>query len=181
MNKNFIGVTGSNASGKGEIGKFLVGLGYTYISLSDILRSIATSQNLPLDRIHLTQIGQDQRKLHGPGFLAKKTLETIDPALPYIIDSIRHPEEVKIFQAGLQGFELWSVDSAPQTRFMRSQKRGRGENATSLDAFIAQENKEKGSQDHEQQLHLTIAMAKHHIKNDDSLESFQKKILILLS
>lgn len=176
MSKPFIGLTGTNASGKGMVGSYLKQFGYTYISLSDILRDIAKRSNLPPDREHLTQIGQDQRKKLGPGFLAKHVLSNINLNRFYLIDSIRHPEEVNVLRAALPSFELWSIDAKPSIRFERAKKRGRSENASSLDAFIQRENLEKGSEPHHQQLHLAMNMADHTILNNTTLNIFYAQI-----
>lgn len=178
--KSFIGITGTNASGKGEVTQYLQSKGYQYISLSDILRVIVKDKGLPTDRINLTTIGQEERTKHGPGFLAQRALVMMDTNIDYVIDSIRHPEEVRILSENLPSFELWAVDADPEIRFQRSQQRGRNENASTLEEFLAQENQEKTDNPNAQQLHTTFELADHTLSNNASLEDLINQISPLL-
>lgn len=179
MKKNdirFIGVTGTNASGKGAVTDYLVQLGFEYLSLSDLLREKVLEQGLPIDRKNLTQMGQNLRKQSGAGFLAQICLTKIKPDQAYVIDSIRHPEEVQILTQALPQFELWGVDAPVELRYQRAMERGRDENAVSLQEFILQENKEKTDNPHAQQIHNTLALAQKTIMNDTHLDQLHQTI-----
>ncbi|MCB0272433.1 MAG: AAA family ATPase [Bdellovibrionales bacterium] len=175
-NKTFIGITGTNASGKGEVTQYLQTLGYTYLSLSDLLREIVRAQGLELSRDNLTNIGQQERKKSGPGFLATTALTKILPNTSYVIDSIRHPEEVRILKKALPAFELWAIDADPHIRFERATARGRDENAQTLDAFLSQEQKEMTDNPNAQQLHNTMKLAKITLSNNENVEKLHKQI-----
>jgi hypothetical protein len=53
-----IGLTGSNGSGKGEAAAFLVARGYSYRSLSDIIREKLASVGLAANRDNLIAKGR---------------------------------------------------------------------------------------------------------------------------
>ena len=69
-----IGLTGKNASGKGEVADYLKTKGFVYYSLSDELREEATKRNIEPSRDNLTNLGNELRKKHGPNYLAQKIL-----------------------------------------------------------------------------------------------------------
>ena len=99
-----VGITGYNAAGKGEASDYLRDKGFYSISLSDILREEAKNRDLELNRENLTRLGQELRKKLNPGFLAEKALFHIDQKHNYVIDSIRHPDEVKILKTPPHAF-----------------------------------------------------------------------------
>lgn len=170
-NKPFVGITGTNAAGKGLIVEYLSSLGYTHLSLSDLLRELLRAENIEITRENLTRVGQEKRAVQGPGFLASAALTKIDTNKAYVLDSIRHPEEVRILQEGLPSFELWSIDADPALRFSRAQQRGRDESAQNLEAFLAQEQKEMTQNPNAQQLPQTMELASTHFMNNETPEA----------
>ncbi len=65
-----IGLTGKNASGKGEVVNYLKAKGFVYYSLSDIIREEATKSGLEHTRDNLIALGNKLRQSHGPNYLA---------------------------------------------------------------------------------------------------------------
>ncbi len=105
-----MGLTGPNASGKGEVASFLAASGFDVHSLSDAVREEATRRGLDHSRDHLIRVGVDLRSEHGPGALALSVL----PRLKWraVVDSIRNPGEVEVLRR-LPHFLLLGID-APQ-------------------------------------------------------------------
>src|SRR5437667_12784184 len=93
-----IGLTGKNASGKGEIAKFLQERGFQYASLSDALRAELRRRNITPTRDHLTRLGNELREKNGPGILAERILKQLGEAQNYVVDSFRNPSEVEVFR-----------------------------------------------------------------------------------
>lgn len=67
-----IGLTGKNASGKGEAANYLKTKGFAYYSLSDALREEATARNIEHTRENLIRLGNQLRKEFGADYLGKK-------------------------------------------------------------------------------------------------------------
>src|SRR5471032_2425943 len=111
-----IGLTGKNASGKGEVAKFLQTRGFQYHSLSDILRDELKRKHLTPTRDHLTRVGNELREKHGPAVLAERILKKLSESQNYAIDSFRNPAEVEAFQRR-PDFVLWAVTAKPEARF----------------------------------------------------------------
>jgi dephospho-CoA kinase len=175
-----VGLTGYNASGKGEVTQYFQKKGFETISLSDYLRKEATKQGLELTRENLTALGQTLRKKYDPGFLADFAIKEIDPKKNYVIDSIRHPDEIKILRENLKPFVLFGIDAPVKVRYERSQQRGRQENANTLEEFIQRENNEKKNNPTSQQLHRCMEMCDVLLMNDGSLKDLEKKIESIL-
>jgi len=174
-----VGLTGKNASGKGEAARLLKNRGYQYESLSDALRSEGKAQHLDESRDTLIQLGQKLRKQEGPGILANRVVQKLSQSL-YVIDSIRNPAEIEILRnAGT--FLLIGIDATPALRFERAQKRGRQENAKNLKEFLAIESRELSTSSTAQQLDRCLEMADSIVMNDGTLEELEIKIVRLLS
>lgn len=92
-----LGLTGPIGSGKGEVTKILISKGFSYISLSDIVREEAKKRNIELSRENLQNLGNTLRKKFGGGVLGKIVRERIEkePEKDWVIDGIRNPFEVE--------------------------------------------------------------------------------------
>src|SRR5258708_5768139 len=113
-----IGLTGKNASGKGEVAKFLESRGFQFHSLSDVLRDELKRKHLTPTRDHLTRVGNELREKYGPSILAECILKSLAESQNYVIDSFRNPAEVEAFRQR-PDFVLWAVVAKPATRFKR--------------------------------------------------------------
>ena len=174
-NKRYIvGLTGTNAAGKGEVGLYLKSKGYRFRSLSDILRVVAEDRHQEPSREVMINLGNELREKEGPATLAVRTVAVLTMK-NYVIDSIRNPSEVEeLSKAG--EFLLISVDAPIDIRYERSKSRGRIENADSLAAFQAIENQERSTAPTAQQLHACMEMADIHIDNGGTLEQLHKNV-----
>ena len=172
-----IGLTGTNGAGKGEVAAFLRGLGYAYLSLSDILREELAARGLEASRDNLIRLGNELRAAHGPDILARRTMDRVRG--PSVIDSIRNPREVE-FLRRQQGFLLLAVDAPIELRFARARARGRDESAATLDEFRTKEELEMAGNETGQQIARCMAMADRIIVNDGTIDELQRKVEELL-
>ncbi|MCZ6671097.1 MAG: hypothetical protein O6947_08715 [Acidobacteria bacterium] len=170
----FIGLTGLNASGKGEAVSLLIQLGFRSHSLSDVVRGEATLLGRDHSRDNLIEIGNRLRSSEGFGVLARRILPTLKDK--DVIDSIRHPEEVAVLRE-LDRFLLLGIDAPIELRFERSRLRGRGGDATTLEAFRRMEERELGGPESEsQQLLECLRLADTRIRNDATRTVFHQRI-----
>ncbi len=166
-----IGLTGANASGKSTAASCLVEHGFTYHSLSDIVREEALARGLTTARNDLIVTGNRLRRAKGPGVLAERTIPRIKNL--DVIDSIRNPAEVASLRA-VPGFVLLGVWASPTVRFNRARlRKGRGDAVANLSAFLAKEAEENTADPDAQRLEATFALADHVIKNDGSLQDLR--------
>jgi dCMP deaminase len=171
-----IGLTGKNASGKGEVGNYLKERGFTFYSLSDVLREELKKLEKPQTRDNLTWLGNQLRNEFGPSVLADKILDWIEDDRHYVIDSFRNPEEVIAFKR-TKDFALLSVEASPQKRFERIRDRKRVGDPKTYEEFLAIEKREATNVDPtKQNLDACAKMADHHVSNNGSMEALHKTL-----
>jgi len=177
-----IGLTGKNASGKGEAANYLKAKGFTYFSLSDELREEAKEKNIEPIRENLIKLGNELREKFGANYLAKRINDKIkeNKNNNFVVDSIRNSGEIKELREN-KDFILIGVDAPVELRFERAMERGRAGDAQTLDEFKELEEKENIKNKTRQQLDESLKAADKVIINDGSLEDLHKKIDLLIN
>lgn len=175
-----IGLTGRNAGGKTTAAEMLGKKGFSYVSLSDVIRDEAKQRGLSPERENLIALGNELRERHGPAALATLTVERMQSDRNYAVDSIRHPAEVLALKnAG--SFSLFHVFAPLEARFERSLARARAGDALTLQDFIRMEEREFASSNAAaQQLLETERLATRTIENSGTLEEFGEKLATAL-
>lgn len=170
-----LGLTGKNGAGKGEIAKVLQEAGFVYHSLSDVLREELKKQGKEITRKNLTEFANELRAAKGGGCLAFFISQRLEPDHNYIIDSIRHPEEVEVLRR-CNHFYLLEVEADPKIRFERIRLRAREADTLSYEKFVGQEALEaQGKKPTDQQLNRTVEMADATVENNGTLEELAQK------
>jgi dephospho-CoA kinase len=168
-----LGLTGPNASGKGEVAKYLGSFGFAYHSLSDVVRSEATRRGLAHTRDELIRVGVELRTAGGPGALARRILSRLSGRA--VVDSIRNPGEVATLRT-LPRFLLLGVDAPQPLRFERSVRRGRVGDGATLEEFARKEAVENSTTEAGQQLVATLALSDLVVHNDGTLEELHRRV-----
>jgi len=169
----YIGLTGPNASGKGEVARILAERGLTLHSLSDVVREEASRRGLDHSRENLILTGTALRLQYGEGALAERILPMLSARS--VIDSIRNPAEIIVLRS-LPGFHLLGVDAPEALRFERSRLRGRVGDGDSLEEFQRKERLEKSDSGPGQQLGVCFSMADVAVNNDGTLENLRQRV-----
>ena len=175
-----IGLTGRNAGGKTTAGEMLTAKGFSYLSLSNVIREEAKRRGLDEVRENLIALGNELRERHGPGALAELTVARMQADRNYVIDSIRHPAEVATLKkAG--SFSLFHIFAPLEARFERSLARNRAGDAGTLQDFIRMEEREFASSNAAaQQLLETERLANRTIENSGTIDEFASQLNIAL-
>jgi dephospho-CoA kinase len=168
-----LGLTGPNASGKGEAAAFLGTLGFEVHSLSDVVRDEARIRGLGTERANLIQVGNDLRRAGGPGVLAERIVARLTGRS--VVDSIRNPAEVQVLR-GLDHFVLLWIRAPAGVRFERTLARGRAGDARTLEEFEAVERKENASDPAAQRLQATFELADHVVENGGSIAELHARL-----
>ncbi|PYU94089.1 MAG: hypothetical protein DMG08_08540 [Acidobacteria bacterium] len=175
-----IGLTGPNAAGKTEVGQYLKARGFECHSLSDEIREEAAKRGCEISREVLVEIGNELRGRFGPGVLAERILQRLEPDRNYVVDSIRNPAEVEALRRR-KDFTLLAVQADRKIRFERSRARGREGAAQTLEQFAFEEERELQSKDPaSQQLVATQQLADVTLYNNGSLEELHRQLDTLL-
>jgi dCMP deaminase len=170
-----IGLTGKNASGKGEVAAFLKEGGFQYYSLSDVLREELEARKLSVTRENLIKIGNELRSKYGSGVLASRILAKLEIDKNYVVDSFRNPREVEAFRSQ-NHFHLIHVTALPRLRFERIRARKRESDPTTFEEFEKLEAAEaKSADENSQQLDSTGQLGDVEIENNSTLEELRAK------
>jgi len=170
-----IGLTGRNASGKGEVAKHLQTKSFYYYSLSDAIRDEIRARKKPITRELLIEVGNELRQHYGPGVLAERILDRVESDKNYVIDSIRNPSEVAAFRKAAKGFKLLLVDAPLKVRFERAVVRNREGDPVSFDDFVELDNREAAGEVTSQNLIQVERLADEILVNDSSIEELRTK------
>jgi len=175
----FLGLTGRMASGKGELIKIAVKMGFKAISLSDVVRDEVKRRNKPANREEMQAIGNHLRELDGPGALGKKVREKIiqSDSNRWIIDGIRNPAEILQLKK-LNPFFLLGIEADMSALLTRLKDRGRDMDRAANEKLTQRLNREWGigEPDHGQQVRKCMEMADYIIQNNISLKYFEKTV-----
>ncbi|MCI0615156.1 AAA family ATPase, partial [bacterium] len=129
-----IGLTGKNASGKGEVANYLKDKSFYFYSLSDAIRDELNSRKIPVTRDSLIETGNELRSKFGADILARRIIEKLDANRNYVIDSIRNPAEVEAFRK-TRRFVLLNIDAPDEVRFERIKARNRENDPKTMKEF----------------------------------------------
>lgn len=176
-----IGLTGRNCSGKGEAVRYLSSKGFLPLSLSDEIRREIRRRGLEVTREALCRVGNDLRSEFGQGVLASRVLVQAASGKHYVIDSIRHPEEVAQLRKR-PDFFLFEIEASPEIRFERIKERQRESDPSTWEEFLRIEQLEIRNQDpRRQQLDATAREADFRLSNNGSVDAFHQQLDGLLT
>ncbi len=171
--RRLIGLTGTNAAGKGEVARYLESKGFAVFSLSDVIREHLRKRGLAVTRDNLIAAGNSLRRRYGADILARRVLKKVRGNA--VIDSIRNSREVA-FLRKQPGFVLAAVDAPVEIRFARAKRRGRQESVDTLEEFIAKEQQEMTGGRAGQQLRRCLDAADVKIVNDGTLARLRRRV-----
>ncbi len=176
-----VGLTGKFAAGKGTVAELLAQRGFSYHSLSDVIREELKAREIAESRENLTEVGNSLRREHGPAALAIMIRDRLLDGGDHIVDSIRNPAEVEVLKL-LPGFFLVGVDARRELRFERLLKRDRQGDPTTFEQFCALEDRETTSTDPTtQQLAATWRAVDEVLNNDSGRDELERALTLLLN
>lgn len=183
MKQVVIGLVGGPSTGKGEISRLLEAKGFFPFSLSDILRIKAKEQNLPQTRQSLTDIANELRAKSGASALGLEAVRLFinSKHQKIVIESIRHPEEVKVLQKELGAFVI-GVSMPLDKRWELMQKRNRAGDPATWEDFIKLIASEEGGAGKETDIQVGLAIKAADVVIDSSgtMEELDEKVLKVL-
>jgi len=173
-----IGITGTNAAGKGTVVEILKqDFGFRHLSVRDYLAKEVKRRNLGVNRNTLIATANDIRQNHSPSYIVEELYKEAEKLQkPVVIESIRTEGEVEALQKK-PNFILIAVDADRKTRYERSLKRNSETDHLTYEDFIETEEKEMNSQEKgKQNLMKCIEMADIVILNNGTIEDLGEKV-----
>ncbi len=176
-----IGVVGTLAAGKTTTIEILHKEGFRTLTLSDFLREKARARRLKTGREALYSLGNELRAKFGPAALMQEALNRMEGHRgDYAIDGLRTPAEIALLRT-LPGAIVIGVDAKQELRFSRAKERqerlGREENASTMEEFLAQEERENSADSYRPQLRKVLASADALVRNDGTREQLRVAVL----
>lgn len=169
-----VGVTGMPGSGKSVISRVATDLGMQVVRMGDVIREEALKRNESPGVVAVKL-----RQEYGEFIVAQRCADIIknskDREISYLIEGIRSPFEVEIFQNNFHGFKVIAVHSRPKTRFKRLKKRKRSDDSSSQDEFISRDQRELKFG-----IGNVIARADYMVVNEGSLVKIKKLVRSML-
>jgi dephospho-CoA kinase len=181
MVKAVIGLSGTLGAGK-EVAADYIKKRFNcfYVKLSQVLRNELEKKRKGLDRKLLQDSGDEMRKMYGGHVLAKVSIEYLPRNKELIVlDGIRNPGEIDYLKTNLNSnFFLIAIDSKPETRFERMNKRARKDDPKTWEEFLEMDARDQGDGQPEygQQTRMCMDKADFKIDNDGTEEEFLAKI-----
>ena len=173
-----IGITGTNASGKGTIVDILKkDFGFKHLSVREYIAKEVKRKNLKVTRETLIETANEIRKEHSPSYIVEQLYKEAEKLQkPVVIESIRTVGEVKALRKK-PNFLLIAVDADRKTRYERSLRRNSETDNLSYKQFIQTEEREMTSKDEgKQNLRKCIEMTDIVILNNGTIEDLRKQV-----
>ena len=171
-----IGLSGRNASGKGEAVRYFVEKGFESYSLSDVIREDLAASGDEVTRDSLIVRGNGLREKYGPPILAERIASRLGLDRNYVIDSIRHSAEVQTLRK-IAGFTLVWIEAGDETRFERIRARGRKGDPGTLKEFREVERREsEEAEGFHQQLTRCREEADAMVENNGSIAEMRRQL-----
>lgn len=171
-----IGLTGRNGSGKGVVADYLQTKGFGFWSLSDVIRDEITRQGAEVTRPRLIHVGRELRSKYGNDHLAQEILSKLHADRNYVVDSFRHPSEVRAFSRQ-PDFYLVEVEAEVAVRHQRVCARARENDPVTLERFLELERQELSSPDTQgQQLLATGRLANVSFANNGTKQDLRSEV-----
>ena len=183
IGRMIVGLTGTMASGKGEVVRYLKSKGFEHYVYSDILKEIAKQRNIEVTRENLQRLGNDiKRESKNLGILSKKLLEKVktDKA---VVDGVRNIDEIRELKKEDEVYII-SVIAPQRLRFKRLIGRNRPGDPKSFLEFKRLDNIENRGKTKGQEINKCIEIADFRIDNRGTVKDLKgevDKILKIIS
>ncbi len=174
-NLKVIAITGMPGSGKEEFVKVAREEGLSIVRMGDIVREEVIKRDLELTDENIGMIASDERKKHGYGIWAERTIPLVSGDV-VLIDGIRGDVELEVFKRAFgEDVLIIGVHTSPKTRYKRIKERKRRDVTMDWHSFCKRDTREL-----EWGIGNAIALSDFMILNEGTLEKYRKEIRNLL-
>jgi dephospho-CoA kinase len=169
MMRRVIGIIGPVGAGKDILGKYLSQkIGLPCYPISSIVKEVASSQGLSLDRDSLILLGNKIAQEEGPDALAKILFSRTSGDI--IVTGMRQHAQIDFFEKQAR-LTLIAIDADAHVRFERVQLRGSAGEWGTIEEFLHKEQLENSGKNI-QRVFECMQRAQYRVKNESSLDDF---------
>ncbi len=145
IDKVAIGLAGMPGAGKTTLAAVALEMGYSVVSMGDVIRDEAIKRGLKPTSKNLRKLVFKIREELGPTIVAEKSIEKCVEALGkvVIIDGVRSMDEVCLFRASFRRFWLIVVQARSERRFQNLYARRRSDDPRRFTEFLERDEQEK--------------------------------------
>ncbi len=171
-----LGITGTLGAGKTTTANYLKSKGFKHYSVRQFIAQEVEKRGLPINRDTLVQTGNELRAEFGPEYiiasLSKKAAQEGGDA---VIESIRAVGEANELKK--EGAFLLAVTANPRLRYERARLESSATTPSSMEEFIAQEEREMFSTDPaKQNINAVMLRADYQILNNGTVADLENQI-----
>ncbi len=165
-------------AGKGVFRKIVQNLGYSVVTMGDVVRAEVKRRNLKPTPENMGKVMLNLREVAGPVAIAKQCVPTLKQKTGkmVVIDGIRSLVEVEEFKKHFPDFVLIAVHSSPKTRYKRLVNRKRSDDPPNWGIFMERDLRELGIG-----MGSVISVADYMIINEGSINQLKNKISQLVA
>jgi len=160
--------------------KILEKQGFSYITLSQMVREEARNRGVSEEREQLMEVGNSMRAAEGNGVLAKRALQKIQASDhdKWVVDGIRNPAEIDELRKDTN-VQIVALHADRQLLIDRILKRGRPSDPETAEDVTHRIEREwgKGEPEEGQQMEKCVAKADLIIENEGTLEELEEKFI----
>jgi dephospho-CoA kinase len=163
-------VTGMPGSGKTTLSDFIKKMGYSTLTMGEIVRNLARTKGPEYSSKSLGELATEMRRLKGKAVVAEESIKLLKNLQTRIIsvDGIRGLDEVEIFKKEYK-VKLVAVHARPRIRYERLKKRDRPDDPEEWNDFVWRDRREL-----EFGLGSVIALADFMLVNEGSIQNLRK-------
>lgn len=174
--RRVICVAGMPGCGKEEFLKVAEEKGLLVVRMGDVVREEARRRGLDITDANVGSLANEERKRHGYGVWAERTLPHIRGELA-LVDGVRGRDEITVFHREFgERLVVVVVHASPATRYQRILGRKRADDVVSREEFEQRDRRELswGLSD-------VIALADVMVVNDKDIDEFRREARRILA
>ncbi|KND47969.1 MAG: dephospho-CoA kinase [Parcubacteria bacterium C7867-004] len=171
-----IGITGTNGSGKGAVGEYLVARhGFSRYTARTVILDELRARHLPLNRENMREVANSLRKEHGAAYVIERLYDMAKGETNVVMESVRTIGEAEFLKS--KGAVIIAVDAECKIRYERVANKETDEKTVTYEDFCLVEDREMASSDPwDMNVYGVMQLADERINNNGTLSDLMMEV-----